>query len=264
MKNRLPWLAIALMSFAIVGSLLISPVQFSANAQAKPPLIVSAAASLTDALQEIAPLYQKSNPNITVRYNFASSGTLQRQIENGAPADVFISAATQNMDDLAKKDLLVSATRRNLLSNELVLIVSANTSGITKLQDLSDRRTSRIAIGDPRSVPVGEYAQETLTKSKLWDALKPKYVLANSVRQVLQFVESGNAQAGIVYLTDAKTSSKVTVAQRIPATLHSPIVYPGAILKNSRDRATATAWLRFLSSPTARQVFEKYGFKVLR
>ncbi len=231
-------------------------------AQANTQLIVSAAASLTNALKELAPLYQQSRANVTVRYNFGSSGGLQQQVENGAPADVFISAAAKQMDALQQKNLLMSETRRNLLTNQLVLVVPSNRSRATDLKSLTDGRVKRIAIGDPRSVPVGQYAQEALTKAGIWNQLKSKYVLANNVRQVLQFVEAGNADAGLVYLTDAKTTNKVKIAQTIPASLHSPIVYPIAVLKNSRHQAASKGFVQFLSGAQAKRVFQKYGFNV--
>ncbi|UBF28709.1 molybdate ABC transporter substrate-binding protein [Kovacikia minuta CCNUW1] len=232
----------------------------AAIAQSNTQLVVSAADSLTDALKELAPLYRQVRSNVTVRYNFASSGALQQQIENGAPADVFISAAAKQMDALQQKNLLVAGTRRNLLTNRLVLVVPRKTSGISNLKSLTDVRVKRIAIGDPRSVPAGQYAEEALTKAGLWNQLKPKYVLASNVRQVLQFVAAGNADAGLVYLTDAKTTDQVKIAQTIPSNLHSPIIYPIAVLKNSRNPTASRDFAQFLFSGTARKVFEKYGF----
>jgi molybdate transport system substrate-binding protein len=233
-----------------------------AIAQAKTQLIISAAASLTDALKELAPLYQQSRSNVTVRYNFASSGALQQQIANGAPADVFISAATKQMDALQQKRLLISDTRRNLLTNRLVLIVPAKGARVTNLKSLTDIRVKRIAIGDPRSVPAGQYAEEALTNAGLWTQLKSKYVLASNVRQVLQFVATGNADAGLVYLTDAKVANPVKIAQTIPASLHTPIVYPIAVLKNSRNQTASRNFVQFLFSSAARKVFQKYGFSL--
>lgn len=234
----------------------------NAIAQPNTQLVVSAAASLTDVLKELAPLYQQSRSRVTLRYNFASSGALQQQIENGAPADVFISAAAKQMDVLQQKNLLVANTRRNLLTNRLVLVVPAKKSGITNLKSLGDVRVKRIAIGDPRSVPAGQYAQEALTKAGLWNQLKSKYVLASNVRQVLQFVESGNADAGLVYLTDAKTTNQVKIVQTIPTSLHSPIIYPVAVLKNSRNQTASRGFVQFLLSDQAKRVFQKYGFTV--
>jgi molybdate transport system substrate-binding protein len=226
-------------------------------------LTVSAAASLKEALGEITPLYSKAKSNVAIRNNFGSSGDLQQQIINGAPVDVFISAAAKQMDELQKKDLIVADTRRDLLSNRLVLIVPADKGDAKELKDLTNASIERIAIGDPRSVPVGQYAEQALTKLELLQDVQSKFVLGNNVRQVLQFVESGNAQAGIVYATDAKTSTKVKVVQVIDAKLHKPIVYPIAVLQKSANQESAKSYLEFLSSEPAKAVFEKYGFSNL-
>jgi molybdate transport system substrate-binding protein len=263
MKRRRILALITLLGLALsacLGMQLVSPIR--SIAQTNTQLIVSAAASLTDALKELAPIYQTSQPNVTVRYNFASSGALQQQIANGAPADIFISAAAKQMDALEQNNLLLANTRRNLLKNRLVLVVPANRSGITNLNSLTDSRVKRIAIADPRSVPAGEYAKTALTKAGLWNQLKSKYVLANNVRQVLQFVEAGNADAGLVYLTDAKTTDQVKVVETIPANLHGSIIYPIAVLKNSRNQAAAKAFVDFLFSSSAQKVFQKYGFNL--
>jgi molybdate transport system substrate-binding protein len=228
----------------------------------KTQLIISAASSLKDALQDLEPLYQKAHPNVTLRFNFASSGALQQQIEQGAPADVFISAATKQINALQKKDLILPETKRDLLTNQLVLITPAQSSTVKTVQDLKSSEVQRIAIGDPKSVPVGQYATETFQKQNLADPLHSKLVLANTVRQVLQFVESGNAQAGIVYRTDAKTTKQVRIAQTIPENLHAPIVYPVAVVKNSKNQDAAKKFTQFLSSPAASKIFvEKYGFR---
>lgn len=232
---------------------------WSVMAQSNSSLLVSAAASLTDVMKELAPLYQTQS-KVTIRYNFASSGALQQQIENGAPVDVFISAGQKQIQALQQQDLLLSGTQRNLLTNRLVLVVPANAAGITNLKNLTAGRVKRIAIGDPRSVPAGQYAEEALTKAGLWQTLKPKYVMASNVRQVLQFVGAGNADAGLVYLTDAKTTDKVKIAQTIPTHLHSPIAYPIAVLKRSNNQTAAKNLIQFLLSRRAKQVFAKYGF----
>ncbi|MBD2177495.1 molybdate ABC transporter substrate-binding protein [Pseudanabaena sp. FACHB-1998] len=226
-------------------------------------LTVSAAASLKEALGEITPLFSKAKSNVAIRNNFGSSGELQQQIINGAPVDVFISAAAKQMDELQKKDLIIADTRRDLLSNRLVLIVPADKGDAKELKDLINANIKRIAIGDPRSVPVGQYAQQALTKLELFKDLQSKFVLGNNVRQVLQFVESGNAQAGIVYATDARTSTKVKVVQVIDARLHAPIVYPIAVLHKSSNQPSAKSYLEFLSSEPAKNIFEKYGFSTL-
>lgn len=226
-------------------------------------LTVSAAASLTNVLQEIAPLYQKSNATAMVRYNFASSGALLQQIEQGSPVDVFIAAAAKPFNQLEAKNLIVPGSRRNLLKNRMVLIVPANQSGVSNLQGLTQDAVKRIAIGDPASVPAGQYAQQVLEKQGLWDTLQPKYVLANSVRQVLQFVESGNAQAGLVYLTDAKTTNQVKIVETIADNLHDSIVYPIAVIKTSKHPEAATDFSNFLSSPIAQNIFTQAGFEIV-
>jgi len=226
-------------------------------------LTVSAAASLKESLGEITTLYSKAKSNVAIRNNFGSSGNLQQQIINGAPVDVFISAASKQMDELQKKDLIMADTRRDLLSNRLVLIVPADKGDAKDLKDLTNASIERIAIGDPRSVPVGQYAEQALTKLELWQDVQSKFVLGNNVRQVLQFVESGNAQAGIVYATDAKTSTKVKVVQVIDAKLHKPIVYPIAVIPKSSNQPIVKSYLEFLSSEPAKTIFEKYGFSTL-
>jgi molybdate transport system substrate-binding protein len=167
------------------------------------------------------------------------------------------------MDELQKKDLIVADTRRDLLSNRLVLIVPEDKSDASDLKDLTNANIERIAIGDPRSVPVGQYAEQALTKLDLLQEVQSKLVLGNNVRQVLQFVESGNAQAGIVYATDAKTSTKVKVVQIIDAKLHKPIVYPIAVLQKSSNQESAKSYLEYLSSEPVKTIFEKYGFSSL-
>jgi molybdate transport system substrate-binding protein len=233
-----------------------------AIAQANVPILVSAASSLTNALQELAPLSQSAQPKFNLRYNFASSGVLLQQITSGAPADIFISASPEQMDALQQQNLLLANTRRNLLRNQLVLVVSAQATGNLTLKGLAADQIKRIAIGDPKFVPAGEYTEAALTKSGLWNQLKPKFVLATNVRQVLQFVESGNVDAGFVYLTDAKTTDKVKITQTIPDNLHPPILYPVAVLKNSRQPTAAKTFVQFLTSKSAKQIFSKYGFKL--
>lgn len=235
-----------------------------ATAQQQTSLTVSAAISLSEALQEIKTVYQSSNPNVTITYNFGASGALAQQIQQGAPVDVFFSAATKQINDLQQSNLLINDTRRNLLTNRLVLITPNNGVVLSDFKQLTDARIKRIAIGEPKSVPVGQYAQEMLTKIGIWQQLQPKLVLGNNVRQVLTFVESGNVDAGIVYTTDAKASSKAAVRATAAENLHSPIVYPVAVIKSSRNPAAATAFVQFLAGDRAKIVFKKYGFGVAR
>lgn len=229
-------------------------------AQSNTNLLVSAAASLQDALEEIKPLYQQTNPNINITYNFGSSGALQQQIEQGAPVDVFISAAKRQVDALEQKNLLVPGSRTVIAKNRLVLVVPGNVSGISSFFNLRDAKVKKIAIGEPRSVPAGQYAQQVLQKLKIWDQIKSKLVFANNVRQVLASVESGNADAGLVYVTDARISNKVKVVVAADEKYHSPIIYPLAILKRSKNIDTAKKFSQFLASDRAKAVFRKYGF----
>lgn len=226
-------------------------------------LTISVAASIQDAMKAIAPVYKEKYPNTKITYNFGSSGSLQQQIEQGAPVDVFISAAQRQIEALDKKNLLLPNTRKNLLGNEVVLIASQKTTGIANFQDLSSNQVQRFSIGDPESVPAGQYAQEVLTSLKLYDAVKPKIVFAKDVRQVLSYVETGNVNAGIVYATDAQSSNQVKIVATAPKGSHKPIIYPIAVIQRSQNQAAAKEFVDFLSSDTAKPVFEKYGFTPL-
>ncbi|MDO8578614.1 MAG: molybdate ABC transporter substrate-binding protein [Dehalococcoidales bacterium] len=227
-------------------------------------LTVSAAASLTDVLKEINQLYTQNETNVTISTNFASSGTLQTQIENGAPVDIFISASPIQMDNLQKKDLLLNETRINLLSNKVVVVVSADSAlGISSFSDLAWDKVKKIAVGDPKSVPAGTYALEAFDRLGITAQIQPKEVLAGDVRQVLTYVESNNVDAGIVYATDALTSTKVKIVASAPANINAKIVYPAAVIKTGKNPGAARAYLNFLSGPQAKIVFEKYGFTVI-
>ena len=233
-------------------------------AQQRTSLTVSAAITLSQALGEIKTVYQSSNPNITITYNFGASGALEQQIQQGAPVDVFFSAATKQMDALQQANLLLNETRRNVLTNRLVLITPKNGVVLSDFKQLTDARIKKIAIVEPKIGPVGQYAQEMLTKLGLWQQVQPKLVRGNNVRQVLTFVESGNVDAAIVYTTDAKASDKVTVRLMAAENLHSPIVYPLAVIRNSRNPAAAKAFVDFVAGDRAKIVFQKYGFGILR
>jgi molybdate transport system substrate-binding protein len=224
-------------------------------------LLVAAAASLQKTLLEVTSLYAQANPNQTINYNFAASGALQQQIEQGAPADVFISAAAKQMKALQEKGLLESGTQKNLLTNQLVLIIPKQTSvSLTDFQQLVQPDVKRISVGEPRSVPAGQYATEVLKNLGILEQVQSKFVLGSNVKSVLTAVETGDVDAGIVYITDAKGSDKVTVAATADEKLHAPIVYPIAILKASKSLDESKKYVEFLQSNTAKTVFEKYGF----
>jgi len=221
-------------------------------------LTVCAAASLHEALDEIQRLYA---PHQRVVMSYGSSGMLAQQIERGAPADVFLPAAPQPMDGLAAKGLLVPGTRRNLLRNRIVLVTPLQ-GGPTTFEALADPRWKLIALGDPGSVPAGNYGKQVLTALHLWGRVQQRLVLAQDVRQVLGYVETGNADAGIVYATDAQTSAKVRVAEVAPEATHTPVLYPVAVLTESAHPREARAFVDFLASEAARAVFTRHGFTV--
>lgn len=223
-------------------------------------LTVSAAASLQDVMQEIERLYEQQSPEINIVYNFGSSGSLQYQIEQGAPVDIFISAAPKQMNVLEKKGLLLENTRENLLKNQIILITPKADNNIASFQDLTKNNIQKIAIGNPESVPAGQYAKEVLESFNLSDKLTSKFVFAKDVRQVLFYVETSNVDGGLVYATDAKISERVKVVATAPENSHSPIIYPVAIIKNSNNPETAKVFVRFLLSKTAQEVFKQYGF----
>jgi molybdate transport system substrate-binding protein len=225
-------------------------------------LTVSAAISLKDALDDAKQIYTKDHPQVTVAVNYGASGTLQLQIEQGAPVDIFFSAAPKQMDALETKGLLLAGTRRDVLLNDVVLIVPKDSKlGLTSFKELTRPDVRRVALGEPVSVPAGEYAKETLTSLGIYDAVNQKAVLAKDVRQVLTYVETGNVDAGIVYATDAISSEKVTVVAAAPPKSHALVIYPAAVIKDTKNPAAAKAFLDFLTGPRGLAVFEKYGFK---
>jgi molybdate transport system substrate-binding protein len=230
-------------------------------------ITVSAAISLKDALDELGPIFQvqqhrKNGGNGTaVTYNYGGSGTLARQIEQGAPVDVFFSAAEKQMDELATQSLIDADSRRDLVGNALVLIAPAQAAtNLHSFQDLTGPAVKNIALGETSTVPAGMYAQQTLEHLGLFAALQKKVVYAKDVRAVLTYVETGNADAGLVYQTDANTSKKIRVIAIAPPDSHDPILYPVAVLRDSKNKPAARAFVEFLQGPDARAVFQKYGF----
>lgn len=226
-------------------------------------LTVSAAASLTDALGEIEKAFEAEHSDIRLTFNFGSSGALQQQIEQGAPADLFLSAAAKNMKALVDKGLVEEDKQTNLLNNSLVVVVPADGgAAVSQLSDLEKPEVKNVAVGIPESVPAGKYAQEALTNAKLWDALQGKTVQGKDVRQVLQYVETGNADAGFVYKTDALTTDKAKVAFEVDPATYSAIEYPIGIVKATKHGEEADEFYRYLQSQEALDVFVQYGFTV--
>lgn len=227
-------------------------------------LTISAASSLQNVLDELRVLYKEHNPKIKIIYNFAASGTLQRQIQQGAPIDIFISAAISHMNRLEQQGLLLNDTRHNLLKNQMVLIVPEskpkNKPKLDNIKGLTTSKLDAIALGEPTSVPAGKYAQEVLNSFRIADRVNSQAVYGKDVRQVLNYVATGNADAGLVYHTDAMTSDRVEVIAIAPEHTHSPIIYPMAVLKDSHNAAAAKELIEFFLSPQAQTLFKQYGF----
>ena len=244
-------------------ALLIAGMGVSFAASAK--VTVFAAASMTDALKQIADQYQTEKPNNTVVFSFASSSTLAKQVEEGAPADLFISARNKWMKYLSDKNLTVKETEKVIAGNELVLIApaksAANSVDIAKGEWIKGLKDSYLSVGDPAHVPAGQYAEESLTTLNLWDQVKDKLARAKDVRGALALVERAEAPYGIVYSTDAKVSNSVKTVGVFPKDSYKPVEYPVAILKD-HDNADTRDFLNYLESSAAKKIFVEYGFSV--
>jgi molybdate transport system substrate-binding protein len=223
-------------------------------------LIVSAAASLTNAFRDIGKTWEAANPGNTIVFNFAASDVLLAQIAKGAPADVFASADQDAMDKAVAQGVINTATRKDFVRNRLVLIIPIDSkASVTGVQSLASADIKRIAIGNPASVPVGRYTKGVLEKSGGWASLEPKFVYATSVRQALDYVARGETEAGFVYSTDAAImKDKVRVAAEVPT--EKPILYPIAAVKDSKNAALAQSFLQFLAGDSARATLTGYGF----
>ncbi|RKD25018.1 molybdate ABC transporter substrate-binding protein [Ammoniphilus oxalaticus] len=225
-------------------------------------LMISAAASLTDALNEIKSVFESEHPGSTLTINPGSSGKLATQIEQGAPSDVFLSASKKDMDRLEEQGLIDKDTRVDFTNNVLVLITNKeNPSNLSSFEEIDPAMIGDFAIGEPESVPAGRYTKEVFEHLNLWEPMQDKLVLASDVRQVLTYVESGNAELGVVYSSDASISDKVTIIAESNPEWHAPIVYPGAVLADTSHDELAKAFLDYLTSDAGKEVLNKYGFK---
>jgi len=241
---------------AVLASALLLPLAASAQT-----LTVSAAASLTEAFKEIGAKFEATHPGVTLRYNFAASGVLIQQIRQGAPVDVFASADQNTMSRGIDEKLFDPTTRRDFAGNALVLIVPAQDgAAITALADLRKPEIKRIAIGKLATVPAGRYTRQALEAAGLWEALEPKFVQADSVRQALDYVARGEAEVGFVYRTDAAVMrDRVRIALDVQG--HAPVTYPVAVVSESKSRAQAQGFIEYLLTPAAREVFDRLGFE---
>lgn len=220
-------------------------------------MTVSAAASLTNAFAELKTAFEKAHPGLTVHTNFAASNPLLKQMQEGAPVDVFASADQETMDKAQKAGLIKPESRKNFVSNTVVLIVPAQGPRFEDLAGL--RKARRIAVGSPESVPVGRYSRDALQSAGLWESLQPSFIYGNSVRQVLDYVARGEVDAGIVYATDARQrADKVSVC--LTLTGHKPVTYPIAVATTGSNAATGQAFVDFALSPQGQAILASYGF----
>ena len=249
--------AIAALSFRSI----FAPPSFVPKARPqKTEIVISAAASLKNVLTELGANYQKTHPQIVLRFNLGSSGALQKQIEAGARVDLFLCAADENMDELAAKNLILKSTRANLARNKLVLIVPKNSAlPIYGFKDVALSSVQHVAVGAP-GVPAGNRAQEVFTKLGIWKNVNAKAVRGKDVRAALAQVEMGNVEAGIVYRTDALASSRVRIVAIAPTSLHAPIRYPLAVVAATQNFAAARTFARYLTSAQAQVVLKNRGF----
>lgn len=225
----------------------------------KTEILIAAAASLQNALEEIKPLYEGANPGVTLTFTFGASGSLQEQIEQGAPVDVFMSAALKQMSKLEEEGLILDGSKKELLENKVVLIVPNDSKlAITSFEDIT--KAKMIGLGDPASVPVGQYAEEVFTSLGNLEEVKKKATYGKDVTEVLTWVATGNVDAGVVYATDAKSSKDVKVVAKAPEGSVSKAIYPAAVVKASKIPDAAKAFVDYLAADEAMKIFENYGF----
>ncbi|MBU8878361.1 molybdate ABC transporter substrate-binding protein [Bacillus sp. FJAT-29790] len=227
-------------------------------------ITVSAAASLEDALMEIKPLFEDEHDNIKLLFNFGGSGALGQQITQGAPVDLFLSAAKDKFDELISQDLIEKDKGIDLVGNSLVLIIPKESkNSIASFEDLTNIGEGKLALGTPESVPAGKYASQTFHHLGIWDKVENNIVYTKDVRQVLTYVETGNVEAGVVYKTDAMLSDKIKIVAEADSSSHDPIIYPAGVIKTSKNIEEAEMFFQFLQEAKIKEIFQKYGFQVL-
>lgn len=231
------------------------------NSGEKKEILISAAASLKESMDEIKKVYEEKN-NVILTFNFGASGSLQKQIEEGAPVDIFISAGEKQFKALEDKDIIESESKKDIVENELVLIVNNEYKDKIKELDDLDNLDGHIALGEIGSVPVGQYAEEALNYYNKWSSIEDKIVFAKDVKQVVGYVESGEAVCGIVYKSDSVHIKSSVVATTFDTSSHKKIIYPGGVIKASKVKDEAKKFLEFLDTSESKEILEKYGFKV--
>lgn len=251
------------MVFGLLMLLLIPALSPNVYPASDGELTVSAAISLKNAFEEMGGIFEGRQKGVKMLFNFGASGDLARQIEAGAPVDVFASASLKDMEDLDHQGLIRPDSKVNFAGNALVLIGPNNSSFQGKsFQDLKEGRIKRIAIGNPKTVPAGRYAQEVLTSLHLWEVLKNKLIPAENVRQVLDYVARGECDAGLVYSTDARTRSKeIKIIATAPEGSHRPILYPIGIIQGTKKESSANEFIALVLSKEGKDILQRYGFK---
>ena len=228
-------------------------------------LTLLAAASLTDACDQLKEQYEAEHPGVTLTFSYGASGTLQTQIEEGAPADVFISAAEKQMNALVEEDLIDSGSVQELLENKVVLIVNSDSDlDLASFEEVAQDKVAMIGLGEPKSVPAGQYAEEAFTSLGILDVVQQKANYGTDVRTVLSWVEAGEVDCGVVYATDAYSTELVKIVAQAPEGSCARVIYPVGITKDSANRSEAEEFVLFLQSQEAAECFEKYGFSVLK
>lgn len=247
----------------LVGAMAVALLLASASSLRAEELTVSAAVSMKEAVEQVGRDFVAGRPGVELHFNFGASGELQKQIEAGAPVDVFISAGQRQMDDLRAKGLIVAASQRVFARNVLVAVKPADSAlDLARPGDLLDPRVRRVVIGNPRTVPAGQYAEESLRALGLWERLQPKLVFAENVRQALDYVVRGEVDAGFVYATDAAVRrGGVREAFRPSEDTYRPILYPVAAVAGTRHAALAQAFVEHLAGPGARATLGRLGFQ---
>ncbi|WP_288684819.1 molybdate ABC transporter substrate-binding protein [uncultured Brachyspira sp.] len=227
-------------------------------------IYVLAAASLTDVLTELANNY-KQKTSTEIIFSFASSGALQAQIEASAPADIFFSAAQKQMNALEEKGLIDSETRKDLLENKVVLISPKNSNlNIKSFTDITNSNVKKLGLGEPKSVPVGQYSEEILSNLSILDIAKEKAVYGSDVRNVLDWVETAEVDCGIVYATDAKIAKNINIIAEAPEGTNKKVIYPISIIKSSQNKEEAKKFIEYISTDKSKEIFQNYGFTLVK
>ncbi len=261
MKKLRSIIVITILAMAFAGCSNGQAAKEENNSGGKKEIIISAAASLNESMEEIKKVYEEKN-NITLTFNFGASGALQKQIEEGAPVDIFMSAGEKQFKALEDKEIIERGSKKDIVENELVLIVNNEYKDKIKELDDLDNLDGHIALGEIGSVPAGQYAEEALNHYNKWDVIENNIVFAKDVKQVVAYVESGEAACGIVYKSDTVNIKNSVVVITFDTASHKKIIYPVGVIKTSEVKDEAKSFLEFLDTSESKKILERYGFKV--